>query len=107
MSTVLRRSGAQTVSARSIDDLIARLQRQIIFSRLFADRSDARELVATSKFLRHALRTLKQLDRDFERAMAPTRTGQTPNIAAPDCASSEQPRASPPGAHCAVRLAQK
>lgn len=69
MSAVLRsRSGGRPAPGRSIDGLM-----EIIFSRLCADRSDARELVATGRFLRHAIKTLKQLDQEFERAMAPTR----------------------------------
>ena len=79
VSTVMRsRSGAQTAPGRPIDDLIARLRQQIIVSRLCADRNDARDLVATGKFLSHALETLKQLDLDFERAMAPTGAGKSP-----------------------------
>jgi hypothetical protein len=79
VSTVLRsRSSAPTPPGRPIDDLIARLQQQIIFSRLCADRNEARDLVATGKFLSHALKTLKQMDLDFERAMAPTRPGRSP-----------------------------
>jgi hypothetical protein len=74
MSAVLRsRSGAQPALGRSIDDLI-----EIILSCLCAERHDARDLVAIGKFLSRAIKTLKQLDRDFERAMSPTKAVRTP-----------------------------